>query len=688
MRNTMRAQRVTLIFILSPSPCGTPTDNQSGTPYRRGKRPSPRTMGCVASTPTADAGAPSSPPPSPPPPPSPVREATHLRIHTDAATRTTWLNGEYAIGPVLGVGAGGGRVMAGLDARALLGEARLPQAAGTTAPAGGGSGWAAHTAALAAHLAAVKLVPRVGQADRAAAFMGRRGGPRTPGGGSAAAAAAPARGGSGGSVGSAVREAALLRALASPAHAHPLLPCALGVVHDPARPYLVLVMPLFAGGSLGGRGEAGGVPPPSSSSPTPPPAACLATARAALAAAASALAHLHARGVAHGDVKPANLLVAADGRVVLGDLGSARPAHGHCGSKTKRGGGGGGGGGPQIGDLSALVAGAPPTPLGGTPAFSPPEAGGRGGALICPLAADVWALGATALSLATGGAATAPPLPPALADADPGLAGLIAACLASEPGERPSAATLAERAAAGCGGSSGGAAAGRPATAADAAALVAALAAATATALPVEEETVQPGGVLAAPGGCGRDAFLVVGGGVEVVVGGEGWSPAGGSSSPDAAAPPAALSSCSSSSSSSDQGDVERPAGRRAGTSRAAARAWWPPPPLARRGAGALVAHAGWLEGVRAGAAGGAPRSPVPLPPWHVGVRAGPRGATVVRVGVAAAVAAVAAEAAPAQAASAGLPFQPATASLALARAEAGATEVDLVLGLARRVLS
>lgn len=45
-----------------------------------------------------------------------------------------------------------------------------------------------------------------------------------------------------------------------------------------------------------------------------------------IADAARALAHVHARGYVHGDVKPANLLVASDGTVKLGDFGLAHIA--------------------------------------------------------------------------------------------------------------------------------------------------------------------------------------------------------------------------------------------------------------------------------------------------------------------------------------------------------------------------
>ena len=42
--------------------------------------------------------------------------------------------------------------------------------------------------------------------------------------------------------------------------------------------------------------------------------------------AADAIGHLHSQGVVHGDVKPANLVLAPDGRIVLVDFGIARQA--------------------------------------------------------------------------------------------------------------------------------------------------------------------------------------------------------------------------------------------------------------------------------------------------------------------------------------------------------------------------
>ena len=54
-----------------------------------------------------------------------------------------------------------------------------------------------------------------------------------------------------------------------------------------------------------------------------------------VAQAADALAVLHRHGLVHGDVKPANLLVDGQGRVVLVDLGStSAPASARVGGGT------------------------------------------------------------------------------------------------------------------------------------------------------------------------------------------------------------------------------------------------------------------------------------------------------------------------------------------------------------------
>lgn len=83
-----------------------------------------------------------------------------------------------------------------------------------------------------------------------------------------------------------------------------------------------------------------------------------------------ALASLHAAGVAHGDLKPANILWTVDGRIRLVDLGMAR------------------------GRASASGA------QGGSPAYLAPEllAGGE----TDPIQADLWALGVVLHELLTG----------------------------------------------------------------------------------------------------------------------------------------------------------------------------------------------------------------------------------------------------------------------------------------------
>ncbi|HVV84899.1 MAG TPA: AAA family ATPase, partial [Kofleriaceae bacterium] len=90
--------------------------------------------------------------------------------------------------------------------------------------------------------------------------------------------------------------------------------------------------------------------PPAASAPLRP----LAIVRAALAELARGLAALHAAGLWHGDVKPENVLVRADGSVVVVDFGLVEPV-------DERGGRGGQGGS-----------------TGGTPLYMAPEQLGAG----------------------------------------------------------------------------------------------------------------------------------------------------------------------------------------------------------------------------------------------------------------------------------------------------------------------
>lgn len=93
-------------------------------------------------------------------------------------------------------------------------------------------------------------------------------------------------------------------------------------------------------------------------------------------AAALALGQLHERGWCHCDVKPGNILLAADGTAVLTDLEFATPERAR-------------------GAADAAV------PFPGTPPFIAPELWEQGAAALHP-AADIWALGVT-LFLALAG---------------------------------------------------------------------------------------------------------------------------------------------------------------------------------------------------------------------------------------------------------------------------------------------
>ncbi|MFJ8107616.1 serine/threonine-protein kinase [Streptomyces sp. NPDC096132] len=142
------------------------------------------------------------------------------------------------------------------------------------------------------------------------------------------------------------------------------------------------------------------------------------TCRALLAALAEGLAAVHAYGVTHRDLKPQNVILAAQGPQLI-DFGIARTAA----------------------QTALTEAGFAP----GTPGFTAPEVLLRNE--VGP-AADVFALGATLAYAATG----RPPFghgEPAgvsyravheaidLAGVDPGLAALLEACVAKDPAARP-----------------------------------------------------------------------------------------------------------------------------------------------------------------------------------------------------------------------------------------------------------
>jgi serine/threonine protein kinase len=157
----------------------------------------------------------------------------------------------------------------------------------------------------------------------------------------------------------------------------------------------------------------------------PFPRAC-----ALVAEVASALAAAHRKGVIHGDVKPANVLITDDGRVKLMDFGMARLASHDSGA----------------------------SPLLGTPAYWCPEQ-----ILGKPQDArsDLFSLGVVLYEIVTGKrpfdaeslqaicgrVLSSTPLPASHANPSlpPGFDPLVARCLAKDPAARyPSAEALAE----------------------------------------------------------------------------------------------------------------------------------------------------------------------------------------------------------------------------------------------------
>jgi len=144
------------------------------------------------------------------------------------------------------------------------------------------------------------------------------------------------------------------------------------------------------------------------------------------AQAAAALAHAHARGLVHRDVKPQNLLLARDGTLKVSDFGIARIVDG-----------------TQLTQVGTVL---------GTAAYLAPE---QAAGEEVTAAADVYALGAVLYELLTGAppysastvaelvrrrAEGEPPPPSALApDVPVELDSLVLACLRETPDERPSA---------------------------------------------------------------------------------------------------------------------------------------------------------------------------------------------------------------------------------------------------------
>ena len=180
-----------------------------------------------------------------------------------------------------------------------------------------------------------------------------------------------------------------------------------------------LVLELVKGTDLRHRLRADG--------PLPP-----AVAADVVAQVADALAYLHSRGIAHGDVKPGNLLVPVDGGPVrLADFGVAQRVA-----------------------VPKPVGRARTWALHATPEYVAPEL--VAGAPAGP-ASDVYALGIVLYELLSGRTpyrggsatdvllrhATCAPVPPLGMPA--AVWPVIQACTAPEPGSRPSTATVANR---------------------------------------------------------------------------------------------------------------------------------------------------------------------------------------------------------------------------------------------------
>ena len=157
---------------------------------------------------------------------------------------------------------------------------------------------------------------------------------------------------------------------------------------------LVLVLPLAEGGDLGQLIRARGVLEPGE-------------VVTACAPVAQALASIHARGLAHGDVTPSNVLLTAEGLPLLADLGVAR------------------------------MAGEWPEEVGATAGHAAPEvlAGHPSGP-----AADVYGLATVAVLALTGRPPSRPFSLPGIA---PATAGALGRALDHDPHRRPSASTLA-----------------------------------------------------------------------------------------------------------------------------------------------------------------------------------------------------------------------------------------------------
>jgi serine/threonine protein kinase len=187
-------------------------------------------------------------------------------------------------------------------------------------------------------------------------------------------------------------------------------------IYDLDETTRVLAMEYVAGGTLRARLSA--------HRGAPLPAGELVETAASLL---GALAHVHGHGVAHGDLKPSNLLLRAPGEVVLADFGAALLREDGSGRGALEG-------------------------AAGTPQYLAPE---RLRGAPSSAATDLYAAGAILWEMAAGrplrthadllaGARAEPALPPAARAAlGPALASVVAALVETAPEARPASAGAA-----------------------------------------------------------------------------------------------------------------------------------------------------------------------------------------------------------------------------------------------------
>ena len=144
------------------------------------------------------------------------------------------------------------------------------------------------------------------------------------------------------------------------------------------------------------------------------------------AALADALAYVHARGFVHRDVKPANVLIAADGRVHLADFGIARLVDSAHETRT--------------GDVLGTPAYFAPEQVAGEPVAAPADVYALGIMLIEALSGERPFEG-TAMEIALARVNRSPDVPTTLSQ---GWQTLLAAMTARNPRDRPSAGQVAD----------------------------------------------------------------------------------------------------------------------------------------------------------------------------------------------------------------------------------------------------